>query len=146
MHDSSYSNKVVVVQIMGTRCPNCLDESVFLNKYLATNHTKGFEVVALDYERTADLDKIRSNIKRVKDHLQLNYPILYAGNANRDSSSASLPMLSKLAAYPTSIIIDRKGIVRKIHTGFSGPATGAEYESYTKEFDVLVEELLKDSK
>ena len=146
MHDTCFSNKVVVVQIMGTWCPNCLDESVFLNKYLAANHIKGFEVVALDYERTADTDKIRANIKRVKDRLQLNYPILYAGNANRDSSSASLPMLSRIAAYPTSIIIDRKGNVRKIHTGFSGPATGIEYLNYTKEFDVLVEELLKEGK
>jgi thiol-disulfide isomerase/thioredoxin len=141
-----FAGKVVVVQIMGTWCPNCLDESVFLNRYLAEHHSEGFEVIAIDYERSSDWDKIRRNISRVNERLRLTYPIVYGGNANRDSSSASLPMLEKIMAYPTSVIIDRKGVVRKIHTGFSGPATGNEYLDYMASFDSFVRELLKENR
>lgn len=42
----------------------------------------------------------------------------------------------------TAILIDRKGEVREIHTGFSGPATGKHYEEYVKEFPSQVEQLL----
>ncbi len=40
---------------------------------------------------------------------------------NRDNANQALPMLNKIMGYPTTIFIDKKGRVRKIHTGFSGP-------------------------
>lgn len=144
MNDPLFKNNVVVVQIMGTWCPNCLDESVFLNSYLKSHKGKGLEVIALDYERSTDMNKVWQNISRIKARLELNYPIVFGGNANRDSSSASLPMLGKIMAYPTSIIVDRKGNVRKIHTGFSGPATGTEFIAYQKEFDEFISMLLDE--
>ena len=38
--------------------------------------------------------------------------------------------------------IDKKGEVRKIHTGFSGPGTGSYYKDFTDEFEKLTEDLL----
>jgi len=51
-------------------------------------------------------------------------------------------MLKQLLSYPTTIIIDKKGKVRKIHTGFNGPATGEKYVSFQKEFTTFIDMLL----
>jgi len=39
------------------------------------------------------------------------------------------------------IFIDKNDKVRKIHTGFEGPAT-SQYKTFTKEFDIFVKKLL----
>jgi hypothetical protein len=41
------------------------------------------------------------------------------------------------------IFIDKKDQVRKIHTGFSGPAT-SQYQNFIKEFNTTVETLLSE--
>ena len=38
----------------------------------------------------------------------------------------------------------RKGRVRKIHTGFNGPATGDKYIEFKDEFESFVTELLSE--
>ena len=45
---------------------------------------------------------------------------------------------------PTTIWVDRSGTVRKIHAGFSGPATGSHYEELTREFTEFTRELLAE--
>jgi hypothetical protein len=44
-------------------------------------------------------------------------------------------------SFPTTIIIDKKGIVRRIHTGFSGPGTGQEYINYKIATEKLLDEI-----
>jgi hypothetical protein len=56
-------------------------------------------------------------------------------------AAEKLPQLNHVMAFPTSIIVDKKGAVRKIHTGFSGPSTGKYYDDYVKEFTELVAKL-----
>ena len=56
----------------------------------------------------------------------------------------SLPQLNGVFAYPTTLFIDRKGIVRHIHTGFSGPATGDHYTRLTRDFDQRIQALLAE--
>ena len=53
-------------------------------------------------------------------------------------------MLNHVLSYPTSIFIDKKGKVRKIHTGFNGPATGEKYLEFKKEFEAFVNTLLTE--
>ena len=53
-------------------------------------------------------------------------------------------MLNKIISYPTTIFIDKKGNVRKIYTGFSGPATGEAYTDFVKETTEFVEMLLRE--
>lgn len=144
MNDPWLANNVVVVQLMGTWCPNCLDESIYLNEWLQANVGRGVRVIAIDFERTTDSAKVWSNINRFKDRLYIDYPVVFGGNSNRDTASAKLPMISKIMAYPTSLIIDKHGHVRKIHTGFSGPATGEDFLIHKNEFELFVEELLAE--
>jgi hypothetical protein len=53
-------------------------------------------------------------------------------------------MLAGFKGFPTTIIIDKKGDVRKIHTGFSGPGTGIYYKEFTGEFEKLTDELVAE--
>jgi hypothetical protein len=53
-------------------------------------------------------------------------------------------MLNQVLSYPTSIFIDKKGKVRKIHTGFNGPATGEKYVAFKNEFEEFVNTLLEE--
>ncbi|MBP6333972.1 MAG: TlpA family protein disulfide reductase [Bacteroidia bacterium] len=140
--DPEYLNKIIVVQIMGTWCSNCLDETKYLVELYERYPKDKFKIIALDYERISDSEYAFKNIKRLKERLNIQYPIVYAGSSKREEAAKSLPMLSRIASYPTTIVIDKKGVVRKIHTGFNGPATGDEYEKFTNDFSGFIEKLL----
>lgn len=144
LSDERYKDKVVIVQIMGTWCPNCMDETKFLSAYYEENKSKGIEVIALAFEKTNEFEKAKQNIERLKKRLNVNYEVLIAGTNNKEEASKKLPMLNKIMSYPTTIIIDKKGAVRKISTGFSGPGTGEHYEKFVKEFTAFNETLLKN--
>ena len=53
-------------------------------------------------------------------------------------------MLNHVLSYPTSIFIDKTGKVRKIHTGFNGPATGEKYTEFKTEFNAFMTMLLAE--
>ena len=57
--------------------------------------------------------------------------------------AASLPSLNTFLSFPTTIFIDKKGNVAKIHTGYSGPATGKHYQAFLQEFNTEINTLLK---
>ena len=54
LQDPEYKNKVVVIQILGTWCPNCLDESRFLAPFYEWKKEEGLEVIGLAFEKTTD--------------------------------------------------------------------------------------------
>lgn len=138
--DEQFKNKVVVIQIMGSWCPNCLDETNFLVPFYNQYYDKGFEVIGLSFEKTDDFQKAASLVKRLQQRLQVKYTLLIAGD--RQNISTALPMINRIMGYPTTLFIDKKGRVRKIHTGFSGPATGGEYEKFKDDFTAFIEKLL----
>lgn len=144
--DDRFKNKVVLVQILGSWCPNCMDETAFLSDYYNHNHQKGFEVVGLAYERTTDFEKSRIALQRFLKRFNVQYPILITGATVSDALQAdkTLPQLTGIKAFPTSIFIDKKGVVRKIYTGFNGPGTGEHYQAFQKEFDETVRQLLEE--
>jgi len=144
--DDRFKNKVVVVQIMGTWCPNCLDESKFYTQYYNANKDKDVQFVALAFEYAKTEAKAFSFINRLKDRLDITYPILLAqtGSTSKSEANQKLPMLNHVLSYPTSIFIDKTGKVRKIHTGFNGPATGEKYTEFKTEFNAFMAMLLAE--
>lgn len=144
--DERFKNKVVIVQIMGTWCPNCLDESKYYIDYLKKNTSSDLEIVALAFEYAKTKEGAFKSINRMKDRIGVEYPILLAqfGSSDKEIAQQKLPMLNHVLSYPTSVFIDKKGNVRKIHTGFNGPATGAKFIEFQKEFETFVEELLME--
>ena len=145
LSDDRFKGKVVIIQIMGSWCPNCMDETSYLVDYYKKYHPKGVEIVGLAYERTTDFAKSVPTVEQLKKRFNITYPILITGyTPNRGDPQKSLPMLADFKGFPTTIIIDKKGDVRKIHTGFSGPGTGEHYAEFTKEFEKLTNDLLAE--
>lgn len=145
LSDARFKNKVVIVEMMGSWCPNCMDEAGFMVNYYKKYHPRGVEVVALAYERTTDFNRSKASLLREKEHFNIQYPILVTGfTPGRGESSKSLPMLSNFMGFPTTIIIDKKGDVRKIYTGFSGPGTGNYYTEFVNQFEKLTDDLLAE--
>ncbi|RKE94889.1 peroxiredoxin family protein [Ichthyenterobacterium magnum] len=146
LSDKRYKDKVVLVQIMGTWCPNCLDESKYYSEYYNANKDKDVEIVALAFEYAKTKEKAFKSIERLQNDVGINYPILLAqyGTSSKIKASEKLPMLNHVLSYPTTIFIDKKGKVRKIHTGFNGPATGTKYTVFKNEFNTFVDELLQE--
>lgn len=146
LEDEQFRNKVVVVQIMGTWCPNCLDETKYYSDYYKNNKTPELEFISLAFEYAPTVEKAREGIIRLKEKIGVPYQILLAQVGSRDKGKANekLPMLNKILSYPTTIFIDKKGMVRKIHTGFNGPATGDKYLQFVTEFESFTEKLLQE--
>ncbi len=145
LEDERFKNKVVLVQLMGTWCPNCLDESKFYAEYYNKNKHKDIEFIALAFEYAKTQDQAFKNIARLKARIGIDYPMLLAqtGSSSKVEAQKKLPMLNHVLSYPTTIFIDKKGTVRKIHTGFNGPATGEKYVEFKNEFNGFVNNLLK---
>ncbi len=142
LNDPKFDNKVVVIQIMGSWCPNCMDETAYLSKVYKQYKGKGLEVVALAYEKTDDFEKNKKNITRLKNKFGVEYEMLITSLTGKAKASESLPFLNSISAFPTTIILDRKHQVKSIYTGFNGPATGKEFELYKKKTESLLTELL----
>ncbi|WP_222984344.1 peroxiredoxin family protein [Flagellimonas meishanensis] len=143
LSDSRFKNKPVLVQIMGTWCPNCLDETRFYVEFLKNNPEMDVELVALAFEYAKTEKKAFEGIRRLKERVGANYPILLAqyGTSNKQKANEKLPMLNHILSYPTTIYIDRYGEVQKIHTGFNGPATGEKYEEFKQQFAESMQQL-----
>lgn len=142
--DAKYRGKVVVLQVLGSWCPNCMDETNFLAPWYEKNKQRGVEIIGLGYERMPEYDKAAARLRGMKTRFNIGYDLAVAGVSNKDSVAKSLPQLAKFLAFPTTIFIDKKGAVRKIHTGFSGPGTGKYYAEETAAFNQEIDKLLKE--
>lgn len=142
--DEKYKNKVVLLQIMGSWCPNCKDETAWLAEVYKKYNPQGVEIISLAFEKARDQETAAKNIKKLKAHYNAGYDFLLAGPADKSRASGALPMLNQVIAFPTTIFIDRKGVVRKIHTGYSGPGTGDTHKKFVEETDVFMRQLLEE--
>ena len=145
LDDEKYKGKIVILQILGTWCPNCMDETSFLSDWYRKNESSGVEIIGLAYEIKPEFEYARDRVLTMKEKMNVPYDFLIAGTSSTKSASESLPMLNKVMSFPTSIIIDRDGKVRRIHTGFSGPATGVYYEEFVDDFNQFMKELIDES-
>ena len=96
------------------------------------------------YEIKPEFEYARERVLSMKEKLNVPYDFVIAGTSSTKSASESLPMLNKVMSFPTSIIIDRTGKVRRIHTGFSGPATGNHYEEFVDDFNQFMKDLIDE--
>jgi thiol-disulfide isomerase/thioredoxin len=142
--DPKYKGKVVVLQILGSWCPNCMDETNFLAPWYEKNKQRGVEIIGLGYERTTDQKVASQKLLKMKERMNIGYDLAVAGQASSAEASKSLPQLQKVIAFPTTIFLDKKGEVRKIHTGYSGPGTGKYYEQEVADFNKTIDQLLAE--
>jgi thiol-disulfide isomerase/thioredoxin len=142
--DDRFKNKVVIITLMGSWCPNCMDETGFLSTWYDKNKDRGVEVIGLAYERTTDFEKSKKSLEGFLKRFNVKYPVLITGvtPADPEKGEKTLPQLTGIKGFPTTIFIDKKGNVQEVHTGFSGPGTGEHYEQFQADFNRLVSGML----
>jgi peroxiredoxin len=147
INDERFKNKVVIIQIMGSWCPNCMDETKFLSDFYNKNRSRGVEVIGLAYEYSTDMERSKNSLRKFQQRFNVQYPMLITGATSGDEKKTekTLPQLTPIRSFPTTIFIDKKGNVREIHGTFYGPGTGKHYEEFKKEFYATIDELLKES-
>jgi thiol-disulfide isomerase/thioredoxin len=140
----NYKNKVTIVQIFGSWCPNCYDEMTLysqLNRQIADSR---LQVIPVAFERNDSLPRAFNAINKFMRHTKAPFDVYFGGKANKKNASEVFSQLSPICSFPTSIFIDKKGVVRKIHTGFYGPGTGEHYELYNSELHRFLKSLLAE--
>jgi hypothetical protein len=99
------------------------------------------DVVELSFEEEDQL----ANPERLKAFIQrygITYPVLLAGAP--DQLNEKLPQVDGLNCWPTTFFIGRDGLVKSIHAGYSGPATGSGNSELRREVNALVNQLLSE--
>jgi thiol-disulfide isomerase/thioredoxin len=144
LSDKRFENRPVIIQVMGSWCPNCMDESVYFSELYRQYGKQGLEIIALAFEKTTDMQKATYQVKRLVERLNIGYTVLLTLQTGKDKASETLSFLNKITAFPTALYLNKQHQVVKIHTGFSGPATGNEYLRFRESTESLVRALIKD--
>ncbi|MFN7937192.1 MAG: TlpA disulfide reductase family protein [Bryobacteraceae bacterium] len=140
--DPRFRNKVLLVTITGSWCPNCHEEAPLLRELHERYKARGLEIVALGFEYTGERDRDLRQLRRFADKHKMNYPVLLAGTT--EDAPEILTQLENFGAYPTTLFIGRDQRVRAIHAGFDGPSTGVLHQRLREELSSLIEKLLAE--
>ena len=135
--------KITIIQIMGTWCPNCMDETRYYKELYTKYHAQGLEIISVGYEVGENFEDFSKKIKLLKERLDLNFTFLVGVSASKNLASEQFSMLNEVISFPTSIFIGKDGTVKRVHTGFNGPGTGSYYNEYVEKTNKLIEEMLK---
>ena len=140
--DARFRGKVVLVNIMGSWCPNCHDEAPFLVELYKKYHEQGLEIVALSFEEAdqlKDLSRLHAYIKRYG----MDYTVLVGGEPSE--AKDKLTQAVNWNSWPTTFFIGRDGLVRGVHAGFPSSASGEVFAQTKDEFTAEVQHLLREN-
>jgi peroxiredoxin len=143
--DPRFRDKVVVLIIAGSWCSTCHDEAEVMVPLYEQYRARGLEVVYLMFEYSDRFDEVAGQLRAFRDRFGIRMPMLFAGSTERLSRGEALPMLSDVVAYPTTLVLDRQGKVRRIHTSFPGPATGQAHADYQRDMRAFLNLLLAEA-
>jgi len=142
--ESKYSDKVLVIQLFGTWCPNSLDETNYLIDWYRKNDALDVEVLAVSYEANYSQEYGMQRIEEYKEALNIPYDIVLGGRLSKGQAAVAFPFMDKIEAFPTLVIVDKFGFVRYVHSYFNGPATGSYYDDFDKRFNAIIKELITE--
>ncbi len=109
--------KVLLLNFWGLRCGACLEEMPYLDAIWQKYQDKGLAVWGVDTDG-ADVKTIQETLVSVK--VSVSYPLITDVEFTVTDSYTNF-------LVPLTLVIDRKGVVRYIHTGFE-KGREAEYE------------------
>ncbi len=142
--DLNLEKKVVILDIMGSWCPNCLDANNALFQLASKYSHEELCILPIAFEYTEKLEVAKSRIERAigAEHFQNGF--LFGGKASKVEASNAFPMLNGISSFPTIIVVDKDRRIQLIHTGFNGPGTGIHYELFLKKMDDLLLKLISN--
>ena len=142
--DSAFRNKALIIDIMGTWCHNCLDAAPLLQQIYTAFGKDGLEIVGLAFEISENPETAKKNLALFQKRFGITYTILYCGSTNDANVELKLrSQLNGFSAYPTTLFVNKKGVVKKIHVGFNGPGTGEEYQRQVRQYFETANQLVK---
>jgi len=111
---SQYKGQVVMVNFWATWCGPCQQEMPLLDQMYKKYKPAGFTLLGVS------VDKDASPVKDLMTRKPVSFPVLL-DPANQVSKAYNVQEM------PSSVIIDRKGVVRYIHRGYK-PGDENEYQ------------------
>lgn len=108
------SGKVVLVDFWASWCGPCKASFPCLNKLQAKYGPKGLVIIGIG----VDDDPAKHQAFATK--MKASFPLVH-DSAHKAAAFFSPPSM------PTSYVVDRKGVIRHVHTGFKGAKTEAKY-------------------
>ncbi|MBI5362750.1 MAG: HEAT repeat domain-containing protein [Planctomycetes bacterium] len=139
----STSNAMMLV-VFGSWCPNCHDELRDLAEFDRRMRPKGLSIVGLAFEHSGDFERDAQQVRRALLRHKVSFPVLLAGSSAKEKAAEALPQLSGVHAFPTTVFFHRDGRARAVHTGYSGPGTGAAHTALLGEFERIAMELVEE--
>ena len=120
----------IVVDIMGTWCPNCMDEARLMVSL--ADSFPDVQFLTLGYERSTDSTAL-VRLTQFQREIGMTWPVLLGGRASKTAAAESIPALDSIHSFPTTVFwpVDGEPVV---HKGFNGPATGEGYARETAFF------------
>jgi len=118
------AGKVRVVDFWATWCDPCRDQLPFLDRLSAKYATRGLAVYGVSF------DEDKSAVEHFLTQMRLSFTILW------DKGGDVLAEPLEVTRLPTTLFVDRKGVVRDVHLGFEA--------SEEKDLEKLVEKLLAE--
>jgi thiol-disulfide isomerase/thioredoxin len=137
--DPQFKNKVILVDVTGSWCPNCHDETPYLAELYRKYHAQGLEIVALDFEEPDQLQSLSRLHAYIKKY-DIGYTYLVAGQTK--DVNAKIPQAVNLDAWPTTFFIGRDGLVHAVETGFPSPGSPEFQQTVEKKYVSTIERLL----
>ncbi len=131
----------MVVEITGSWCPNCHDEAPFLAEMYRKYPRKDFEVVSISFRRSRATEgpdaseSVREESTRCSSR---------CCSAIQMKATAKLSQLVNWNTWPATLFIDRKGLVRSVHSGFPSAGSGELFRQAKEDFNVQVGRLLAE--
>ena len=115
-------NKITMVNLWGTWCPNCMNEMGELAQLHERLQEKGCGIVGLDHERTLEGEEAMEAAKAALEEYGVTYP------------NAVMPeeFRGKVTGYPTTYFVNSDGVVLTM------PIAGARVDRY----EVTIDEFL----
>ena len=139
--DPEYAGKARLIYVFGSWCPNCHDAAAYFAEL--KKKYKDLSILGLAFELTGEFERDARQVRRYLKRHNVEYPVLIAGTADKTIATKQLGLLDRVRSYPTTIFVDGNGEIHGIHTGFTGPATGAAYGELKNKFESIINKMLK---
>jgi thiol-disulfide isomerase/thioredoxin len=139
-----FQGKPSVVQIMGTWCPNCLDETRYFMDLKEKDDFKSVRFVMVGFENGAnDKDRLQ-RLKKYARKIDLNYGFYLGGEASTKQAGIVFSALNGVYSFPTTLFLNGKGEIVQVHSGFDGPGTGVHFTHLQQTTEALLRKLLEE--